>query len=232
MIRVRRASERGHFDHGWLKTYHTFSFADYYDPALMGFRVLRVMNEDWVAPGQGFGMHPHRDMEIVTVVLEGALAHRDSLGTGSVIRPGDVQRMTAGTGLRHSEFNASDAETVHLYQVWILPDRKGHTPGYEQRSFADSGKSGEFLLVASPDGQDQSLTIQQDARIFLAKLDDNQQIERSIAPGRHAWLQVLHGTVAQNGQNLVAGDGAAVSDERQLKIVGGEGSQVMLFDLP
>lgn len=232
MIRVRRGSERGHFDHGWLNTYHSFSFGDYYDPAQMGFRALRVINEDWVAPGQGFGMHPHREMEIVTIVLEGALAHRDSLGTGSVIRPGEVQRMTAGTGIRHSEFNASSDDVVHLYQIWILPDRHGHAPSYGQRTFAEQAKPGEFVLVASPDGGDESLTIQQDARVYLAKLEDNDEVARPLAPGRHAWLQVVRGGVVLNGHELVAGDGAAVSDEPRLTIVGTDRAEVMLFDLP
>jgi redox-sensitive bicupin YhaK (pirin superfamily) len=232
MIRVRRGSERGHFDHGWLKTYHTFSFGDYYDPAQMGFRVLRVINEDWVAPGQGFGMHPHLDMEIVTVVLEGQLAHRDSLGTGSVIRPGEVQRMTAGTGIRHSEFNPSPSDSVHLYQIWLLPDRAGHTPSYEQRSFTENGTAGELVLVASPDGRYESLTIQQDAQIFLATLGAKQPLTRELAPGRHAWVQVLRGRVALNGHELAAGDGAAVSAEPHLTLTGNDDGQVLLFDLP
>jgi redox-sensitive bicupin YhaK (pirin superfamily) len=191
MIRVRRASERGHFDHGWLDTFHTFSFARYYDPGHMGFRSLRVINEDRVAPGRGFGTHPHEDMEIVTYVLSGALAHRDSLGTGSTIRPGELQRMTAGTGITHSEFNPSDAEPVHLYQIWLLPEREGLEPSYEQRAFPEDERRNRLRLVASPDGQDGSLSIRQDARLYLATLDGGREASHELAPGRHAWVQVL-----------------------------------------
>ena len=194
MIRIRNSQDRGHANHGWLDTYHTFSFADYYDPAYMGFRALRVINEDRVQPGQGFGMHGHRDMEIVTYVLEGALEHRDSMGNGSVLRPGEFQRMSAGTGIRHSEFNPSATDLVHLYQIWLLPKQNGLNPSYEQRQFSDDEKQGTFRLVASPTGRDGSLTIQQDASVYLAKLETAQQIEQRLTPGRHAWLQVLRGT--------------------------------------
>jgi redox-sensitive bicupin YhaK (pirin superfamily) len=231
MIRVRKASERGHFDHGWLDTYHTFSFARYYDPRQMGFRALRVINEDRVAPGRGFGTHPHEDMEIVTYVLDGALAHRDSLGTGSTIRPGELQRMTAGTGITHSEFNPSPAEPVHLYQIWLLPEREGLEPSYEQKDFPEGERHNRLRLVASPDGRDGSLTIRQDARLYLATLDADREVSHNVTPGRHAWAQVLRGGVELNGHTLSAGDGAAVSDESGLTIRADGPSEVLLFDL-
>ena len=230
-IRVRRASERGHAQYDWLDTWHTFSFDTYYDPAQMGFRALRVINEDRVQPGQGFGMHGHRDMEIITYVLEGALEHRDSLGTGSVLRPGEFQHMSAGTGIRHSEFNPSSTEPVHLYQIWLLPNQKGLPPSYEQKAFPEDEKRGRLRLVASPDAQDGSLLIHQDARVYLSTLDADQEIEHELHPGRHAWLQVLRGAVELNGQLLHASDGAAVSDETELSILANEHSEVMLFDL-
>src|SRR3954454_17056777 len=213
MIRIRRGVERGHFDHGWLDTYHSFSFSDYFNPAQMGFRSLRVINEDRVEPGRGFGMHPHRDMEIVTYVLSGELTHRDSLGTGSVLRAGELQRMTAGTGIRHSEVNGSATEPVHLYQIWLLPERRGLEPGYEQRGFDVEERRGRFRAVVSPDGRDGSLTIRQDATLHLASLDVGQEAAHALRPGRHAWVQVLRGGVTLNGQPLVAGDGAALGDE-------------------
>jgi redox-sensitive bicupin YhaK (pirin superfamily) len=231
MIRVRRASERGHFDHGWLDTYHTFSFARYYDPRHMGFRALRVINEDRVAPGQGFGTHPHEDMEIVTYVLDGALAHRDSLGTGSTIRPGELQRMTAGTGIRHSEFNPSESEPVHLYQIWLLPEREGLEPSYEQKAFPEEERRNRLRLVASPDGRDGSLTIRQDARLYLGSLDGGREVRHELTPGRHAWLQVLRGGVTLDGSSLSAGDGAAVGDESSLAIEAEGPAEVLLFDL-
>jgi quercetin 2,3-dioxygenase len=231
MFRVRRADERGHANHGWLDTWHTFSFADFVDPAQMGFRSLRVMNEDWVHAGQGFGMHPHRDMEIVTYVLEGELEHRDSLGNGAVLRPGEFQRMTAGTGIRHSEFNPSKTTPVHLYQIWLLPRRKGLTPSYDQRVFPADERQGKLRLVASPDGSDGSLTIQQDARVYLATFKAGDRIAHSLAPGRHAWLQALRGDVAVGGNVLHAGDGVAISDEAELTIAAQSDSEVMLFDL-
>jgi redox-sensitive bicupin YhaK (pirin superfamily) len=231
MIQIRKAAERGHFNHGWLDTYHTFSFGDYYDPAHMGFRSLRVINDDWVQPGQGFGMHGHRDMEIVTYVLDGALAHRDSLGNGAVLRPGELQHMTAGTGVRHSEFNPSDREWVHLYQIWLLPERQGLPPGYEQKAFPEEVRRGTLRLVASPTGEHGALTIHQDARLYLATLTTGQTVAHALKPDRHAWLQVLRGQVMLNGQPLAAGDGAAVSEEEKLEIASQRDAEVMLFDL-
>jgi redox-sensitive bicupin YhaK (pirin superfamily) len=231
MIRIRKAAERGHFDHGWLDTYHSFSFADYYDPAHMGFRALRVINEDRVQPGQGFGMHGHRDMEIITYVLEGALEHRDSLGNGSVLRPGELQHMTAGTGVRHSEFNPSDRQGVHLYQIWLLPDERGLRPSYEQKAFPEEQRRGTLRLVASPTGEAGSLTIHQDARLYLATLQAGETVGHTLEPRRHAWLQLLRGEVTLNDQRLSAGDGAAVSGEEKLQISAPGEAEVMLFDL-
>ena len=231
MIRIRKAAERGHFDHGWLDTYHTFSFSDYYDPAHMGFRSLRVINDDRVAPGQGFGMHGHRDMEIVTYVLDGALQHRDSMGNGSIIRAGELQRMTAGTGVRHSEFNPSDTGWVHLYQIWLLPQRKGLKPSYEQLAVGDEEKRGRFRLVASPGGSAGGLTIHQDARLYLASLSPGEGAAHEIEPGRAAWLQVLRGSVNVLGHDLTAGDGVAVTDERAISVQAAVPSEVLLFDL-
>jgi redox-sensitive bicupin YhaK (pirin superfamily) len=231
MIRIRKAAERGHFDHGWLETYHTFSFGDYYDPAHMGFRSLRVINDDRVQPGQGFGMHGHRDMEIVTYVLEGSLAHKDSLGNGSIIRAGELQRMTAGTGVRHSEFNPSDSESVHLYQIWILPERAGLKPGYEELSLKQEENRGRFRLVASPDGRDGSLTIHQDARLYLASLLPGDRVSHAIESGRSAWLQILRGKVDFLDNDIAAGDGVAISEENSVTIQASEGSEVLLFDL-
>jgi redox-sensitive bicupin YhaK (pirin superfamily) len=231
MITIRKASERGHFNFGWLDTYHTFSFGEYYDPRHMGFRSLRVINEDFVAPGAGFPTHGHRDMEIVTYVLEGGLAHRDSMGNGSTIRPGDVQRMSAGTGVRHSEANESDAESVHLLQIWIMPSENGIAPGYEQKFFADEEKRGRLRLVASPDGRDGSVTIHQDASLYAAVLDPSQEVRHELAEGRGAWLQVARGAVELNGQALGQGDGAAASGEGSLTITAREPAEVLLFDL-
>jgi redox-sensitive bicupin YhaK (pirin superfamily) len=231
MIQIRRAVERGHFNHGWLNTYHTFSFADYYDPAHVGFRALRVINDDRVEPGQGFGMHGHRDMEIITYVLEGALEHRDSLGNGSVLQPGELQHMTAGTGVRHGEFNPSDCEPVHLYQIWLLPDRKGLRPGYEQKAFPEEERRGTLRVVASPDGEQGSLRIHQDARLYLATLKAGEAVAHRLTPDRHAWLQVLRGRIVLNGQQLSEGDGAAVSNEAGLEIRGRDKGEILLFDL-
>ena len=231
MIRVRKAAERGHFDHGWLNTSHSFSFADYYDPDQMGFRSLRVINEDRVAPGQGFGMHGHRDMEIVTYVLEGALQHRDSMGNGSVLRTGELQHMSAGTGVRHSEFNPSDREAVHLYQIWLLPDRKWLEPSYDQKAFSEEERRDALRLVASPTGEHGSLTIRQDARLYLASLSPGQTVFHPIETGRAAWLQVLRGEVTSFSHNLVAGDGLAVTDEKTVAVRAVVPSEVLLFDL-
>ena len=231
MFLVRKASDRGHFDHGWLDTYHTFSFGDFYDPAHMGFRSLRVINDDRVQPGQGFGMHGHRDMEIVTYILDGSLEHRDSMGNGSIIRAGELQRMTAGTGVRHSEFNPSDKEWAHLYQIWLLPERNGLTPSYEQRTVDQEQKRGQFRLVASPDGADGALTIHQDARLYLASLEPGQAVAHEIERGRAAWLQVLRGGVNAFGHDLSAGDAIAVTDEDAVAVQANVSSEVLLFDL-
>jgi quercetin 2,3-dioxygenase len=231
MLRVRKSAERGHFDHGWLDTYHTFSFGDYYDPAHMGFHSLRVINDDRVQPGQGFGMHGHRDMEIVTYVLEGAVEHRDSMGNGSIIKAGELQRMTAGTGVRHSEFNPSDKEWVHLYQIWLLPERNGLEPSYEQRAVGEEQKRGRFQLVASPKGAAGGLTLHQDARLYLASLLPGQAVAHEIELGRAAWLQVLQGRVHFLGNDLAAGDGAAITDEKTVAVQAAVPSEVLLFDL-
>ena len=231
MISVRRADERGHADHGWLDTRHTFSFADYHDPKYVGFRGLRVINEDRVQPGQGFPPHGHRDMEIVSYVLAGALEHKDSMGTGSVIRPGDVQRMSAGTGVRHSEYNHSKDEPVHFLQVWILPERRGLEPGYEQRHFSDADKRAGLRLIASREGTDGSVTIHADAKIYAAVVEQGQRLRHALAQHRHAWLQVARGAITLNDRPLVHGDGAAVSGEPALTIAGAERAEVLVFDL-
>jgi redox-sensitive bicupin YhaK (pirin superfamily) len=231
MIRIRKSLDRGHADHGWLNTYHTFSFADYHDPAQMGFRSLRVINEDRVQPGMGFGAHGHRDMEIVTYVLEGALEHKDSLGNGSVLRPGEFQRISAGTGVQHSEFNPSASEPVHFYQIWLLPKTKGIEPSYEQKMFPEAEKRGKLRLVASPEGSDGSLAIHQDARVYLSTLVPGESVAHAIAPGRHAWLQILRGRVSVNGTSLETSDGLAASDEPSLTIVANQPAEIMLFDL-
>jgi quercetin 2,3-dioxygenase len=231
MITLRRAEDRGHANHGWLDSHHTFSFADYYDPDHMGFRTLRVINEDRVQPGSGFGTHSHRDMEILSYVLEGGLAHKDSIGTGSTIRPGDVQRMSAGTGVAHSEFNASKTEPVHFLQIWILPERPGIAPGYEQKTFPDAEKRGRLRLVASHDGRNGSLTIHQDAAVYAGLLDAGERAELPLGKGRHAWVQVARGEVTVNGQALKAGDGAAVSGEPALRFEGVSEGEVLVFDL-
>ena len=223
MITIRKSADRGHFDHGWLDTYHTFSFADYHDPAFMGFRTLRVINEDRVAPDIGFGTHGHRDMEIVTMVLEGELAHRDSIGNGSVIRPGDVQRMSAGTGVMHSEMNPSKDNPVHFFQIWILPEQRGIKPSYEQKSFPLDG----FRLVASRDGREGSVSLNQDVSLYRGTVDG--EVTHTFAPGRYGWVQVARGEVSVNGARLTAGDGAAISDETQVTIAGN--GEVLLFDL-
>lgn len=231
MITLRKAGDRGRFDHGWLVTWHTFSFASYHDPSHMGFRSLRVINEDFVAPGQGFGTHPHRDMEIITYIVEGALEHRDSMGNGSVIRPGEVQRMSAGTGVTHSEFNPSREEAVHLLQIWILPERTGIHPSYEQKVFSAEERRGRLCLVASREGKDGGVAIHQDAKLYASILPALSSVEHSIPEGRHAWLQLVRGKLAVLGTELHAGDGAAVSGEERLHIVASEDAEFLLFDL-
>ena len=231
MITLRRSEERGGGNHGWLNTKHSFSFSDYYDPKHMGFRSLRVINEDWVLPGHGFPTHPHRDMDIFTYVLEGALEHRDSLGTGSVIRPGDGQRMSAGTGIRHSEANPSREESVHLLQIWIMPDKQGHKPGYEQKEFPAGEKRGKLRLIASPNGENGSVTIHQDAKLYVSLLEPGDSVDHKLTSGRHAWLQVAKGSIDLNSNRLNQGDGAAISEEEKLQIKGNESAEVLLFDL-
>ena len=231
MIRTRKAADRGHADHGWLNTWHTFSFADYYDPDQMGFRALRVINEDRVQPGNGFGTHPHRDMEIISYVLEGALEHKDSMGNGAVIRPGDVQRMSAGSGITHGELNPSNEEVVHFLQIWILPEKNGVTPSYEQKFFSEDEKKGRLRLVASRDGREGSVSINQDASLYDALLAKGEEVTLTLATGRHAWLQLLRGRVLLNGTRMDVSDGAAISDEVMLQIRAEEPSELLLFDL-
>lgn len=231
MITIRRSNERGGGDYGWLKTRHTFSFNDYWDEKWMGFRSLRVINEDWVAPNGGFPTHPHRDMEIITYILSGQLEHKDSLGTGSVILPGDGQRMTAGRGIRHSEFNPSKTDTVHLLQIWILPNKQGYEPSYEQKAFPEADKRGKFRLIASNGGADGSVKINQDAKLFVTLLAPGEQVTHTLGASRHAWVQVAKGEVELNGQKLDQGDGAAVSEEKTLTVKGTNDAEVLLFDL-
>lgn len=231
MFTIRRAQDRGIGRHGWLTTRHTFSFANYYDPSHMGFRSLRVINEDTVAPGKGFGAHRHEDMEIVSIVMEGALAHRDSTGGEGVLRRGEVQRMSAGTGVVHSEFNGSDAEPVHFFQIWILPATEGITPGYEQKLFPDEERRGRLRVVVAPKGEDGALDIHQDAKVYSAIFDAGQRVEHALAPGRGAWIQVARGSVDVNGQMLREGDGAAIEDEPSLAIGATEAAEILLFDL-
>ena len=231
MINIRRAQERGHFNFGWLDTYHTFSFGEYYDPRQMGFRSLRVINEDRVAPGYGFPTHPHQDMEILTYVLAGALEHRDSMGTGSIIRPGEVQRMSAGTGVTHSEYNPSREEPIHLLQIWLLPERRGIRPSYEQKQFAEEEKRGRLRLIASPDAADGSVIIHQDARLYATILDAGAEVTHELAPARHAWVQVVGGEVEVNGRRLGASDGAAVSEEEAVRLKAVAEAELLLFDL-
>jgi len=230
MISIRKAKERGHANHGWLDTYHTFSFADYNDPRWMGFRSLRVINDDLVMPGMGFGTHPHRDMEIITYILSGALEHKDSMGNGRVIRTGDVQYMAAGTGILHSEFNPSKEEAVHLLQIWIQPDRKGVAPRYGEKSFAKV-PAGALHLVTSKTGRDGSIAIHQDADLWLAKLEPGQKVTHSLAAGRNAWIHIAEGEVTLNGKTLSGGDAAAVTADATLEIATVKPSQVLLFDL-
>jgi redox-sensitive bicupin YhaK (pirin superfamily) len=231
MITIRKAEERGHFDFGWLNTYHSFSFGDYYDPKHTRFRTLRVINEDFVQPGHGFPTHGHRDMEIVTYILQGALEHRDSMGTGSIIRRGDAQRMSAGTGVTHSEANPSPDEPVHLLQIWIFPKEQDLQPDYEEKEFSDDEKRNKLRLIVSPDGSDGSVKIHQDAKIFASLLDDRQEVVHGLAEGRSAWLQVAAGSLKLNDVVLKQGDGAAVSQESKLRITAEEPAEVLLFDL-
>jgi len=232
MIQIRRAKERGHANYGWLDTYYTFSFSDYFDPNFMGFRSLRVINEDRVKPGHGFPTHPHRDMEIITYVLEGELAHKDSMGTGSVIRPGEVQKMSAGTGIRHSEFNHSKTEPVHLLQIWILPQKEGIKPMYEQKVIPAAEKQGKLRLLASPKSGNGAVTLHQDAKLYATELSAGQLVDYQLADGRYAWVQVARGKVSVNGKELEAGDGAAISQESLLQLAGvSDHSEVLLFDL-
>lgn len=231
MITVRRSNERGHFDHGWLNTYHTFSFDQYYDPRYMGFRTLRVINEDFVAAGRGFPKHGHSDMEIITYILEGALKHEDSMGNGSIIRPGDVQRMTAGTGVRHSEQNASTQERLHLLQIWILPNTVGLEPGYEQKAFSEDERRGQLRLIASEDGREGSVLVHQDVSLFASVLPAGQEVEHTIDPLRYAWIQVARGSISVNGQKSDQGDGVIAVGESSLTLQAHEAAELLLFDL-
>jgi quercetin 2,3-dioxygenase len=231
MITIRKSEERGHANHGWLDSHHSFSFANYYDPKFMGYRSLRVINDDRVSGGAGFGMHPHRDMEIVTYLLSGALEHRDNMGNGAVMKPGDVQRMTAGTGVLHSEKNYSPIEPVHFLQIWILPEKQGLKPGYEQKSFNSELTPGKLVPVVSKEPKNGALKINQDVDLLIGKFNPGDKASYELKPNRHAWVQVAEGKVTLNGQELKAGDGAAISDEKNLSIEGKEPAQVLLFDL-
>ncbi len=231
MNTLRRSDERGKADHGWLRSYHSFSFADYHDPAHMGFGALRVINEDRVRPGTGFGTHGHRDMEIISYVLEGALEHKDSMGNGSVIRPGSVQRMSAGTGVRHSEYNPSDREGVHFLQIWIEPAVRGIAPGYEEATFDAASKRGRLRLVASPDGREGSVTVHQDALVYASLLDGDERATHALAPGRRAYVHVARGEVTANGERLAAGDALKVTGEAEVRLEAGRDAEILLFDL-
>lgn len=228
MLNIRTSNERGHANHGWLNSFHTFSFADYHDPRHMGFRSLRVINEDWVAPGKGFGMHPHQNMEILTYVVSGAIAHKDSLGNSEILRPGEIQRMTAGSGIMHSEFNPSDTEPLHLLQIWIVPNRRSLTPSYEQKEIPKRA-AGELVLIASPDGHG-TVTINQDVRLYCSHFHANQTVVHPLVEGRAAWLQLIKGSVTVNGKSLQAGDAAAIEDE-DMTITANSDSEFLLFDL-
>jgi len=231
MLTIRKSGERGHAQHGWLESFHTFSFAGYHDREHMGFRALRVINEDFVQPARGFGTHPHSDMEILTYVLEGALEHKDSMGNGSTIKPGEVQYMSAGTGVMHSEANASKKELVHLLQIWFLPDEEGQPPRYDQKSFASALRPGNIALVASPDGEQGSIAIRTDAELLLGALDAKHPLEHALDPKRHAWLQVTRGALVVNGLALEAGDGAAIERESKLSMRTASTAELFLFDL-
>jgi quercetin 2,3-dioxygenase len=231
MITIRRSNERGRANHGWLDTRFSFSFADYFDPEHVQFRTLRVMNDDRVAGGGGFPMHPHRDMEIVTYVLEGALEHRDSMGNGSVIKPGDIQYMSAGTGVTHSEFNASKTNPVHLYQIWMMPEQRGLKPAYDQKNFTEAEKRGKLRLIASPDGREGSVKIRQDNELYATVLSEGDSLKHALKPDRHAYVQVARGSVKLNGKPLDTGDGAAISAEKAVELTGVKDAEVLLFDL-
>ncbi|MEO7404881.1 MAG: pirin family protein [Burkholderiales bacterium] len=232
MLQIRKGSDRGHADHGWLRSFHSFSFADYHDPKHMGFGPLRVINEDRVQPGKGFGTHGHRDMEIISYVLSGELAHKDNMGNGSVIRPGDVQRMSAGRGVMHSEFNHSAADLVHFLQIWIEPNVTGIPPGYEEKHFDTASKRGRLRLVAASDGRDGAVTIHQDASIYAALLDGAERVSHTLAAGRRAYVHVARGAAVVNGERLVAGDALKVAEVEMIDIGAGENAEVLLFDLP
>lgn len=232
MLAVRRSEQRGHANHGWLDTWHTFSFGGYFDQEHMGFRALRVINEDFIAPGAGFGTHGHKEMEIVTYVLEGGVAHRDSLGSGGVITPGELQHMSAGTGIRHSEFNASQTEQAHMLQIWLLPSKAGIPPGYSQAKFPIAEERNLLHLLASPDGRANSLIWTTDADLYAVRFDAGTKIEHALKQGRHAWVQIARGSATVNGEVVSAGDGVAISDEPELAILGNtEGTEVLVFDL-
>src|SRR6202049_17259 len=231
MIQIRKSDTRGHANHGWLDSRFTFSFAEYFDPEHVQFRTLRVMNDDRVAGGGGFPMHPHRDMEIVTYVLEGALEHRDSMGNGSVIKPGDIQYMSAGTGVTHSEFNASPTDSVHLYQIWMFPEKQGLKPAYDQKNFTEAEKRGKLRLVASPDGGDGAVKIRQDNELYATVLGKGDAVKHELKAARHAYVQIARGSVKLNGKELAEGDGAAISAEKSLELTGVSDAEVLLFDL-
>jgi redox-sensitive bicupin YhaK (pirin superfamily) len=231
MLTLRRAQDRGHAQHGWLDSYHSFSFADYHDPAHMGFRALRVINEDRVQPGRGFGTHGHRDMEIISYVLSGGLQHKDSMGNGSVIHSGDVQLMSAGTGVTHSEFNGSQSELVHFLQIWIMPSSPGGTPSYQEKKFPELERMNQLRLVVSPNGERGALRIKQDLFLYAALLEPKQRVQHELQPGRHAWIQVAKGSIELNGQQLNGGDGAALSDVREVTLQGSSAAELLLFDL-
>ena len=232
MLTIRQANQRGHFNHGWLNTYHTFSFDQYYDPRYMGFRSLRVINEDFVAAGRGFPKHGHRDMEIITYILEGALEHQDSMGNGSVIRPGDVQRMSAGTGVRHSEKNSSPTEPVHLLQIWILPHTVGLDPSYEQKAFSEDERANKLRLIASSDADDGSVLIHQDVNLYASIIDEGNSVTHTTPETRYGWLQVARGAVDVNGERAEQGDGAVIVGESQIEIAARQSAEILLFDLP
>ena len=232
MIQIRRADDRGYADHGWLRSYHSFSFADYFDAEHVEFGPLRVINEDRVVPGAGFSTHGHRDMEIISYVLDGALAHKDSTGTSSVIRPGDVQRMSAGRGVLHSEFNGSQSEPVHFLQIWIQPDVRGVEPSYEQKHYPDAEKRGRLRLVASPDGADDSVRIHQDARVYAGRFDGAERVDLALSPGRRAYVHVARGRVSVNGEALAAGDAIKLTEVDAVRVANGDGAEVLVFDLP